>query len=156
METLSAHSFLARLKKASETAGIGLLEDLHNFDELKTVRDSTEFQKLRLVANVLGLSVVASVTYAQSKLHSWLFILSRQHIVSLFIACAHAVDFYLDKERESERAKIVELSMSNKPEDNRAIMGYIREAQSEYLYVFTLVIAQDFLHRDQSTPDAFP
>jgi len=109
VETHSAHTFLARLKKASEIAGIGLLEDLKEFDELETVRDSKEFQKLRLIANVLGLSVVASVTYAQT--------------------CAHAVDFYLDDERKNERAKIVKLSMSNKPEDNRKIMGYIREAQ---------------------------
>jgi hypothetical protein len=72
------------LKKASEIAGIGLLEDLKEFDELETVRDSTEFQKLRLIANVLGLSVVASVTYAQSKPCNRLFITtSLKHILYL-------------------------------------------------------------------------
>ncbi|TFK40587.1 heme peroxidase [Crucibulum laeve] len=75
----------------------------------KIVQDGRErLERLRLTANVLGLSVVAAVNYAQ--------------------ACSQAVDFYLDDKRKTERDEIIRLATSNDPLAKDSIMGYIREA----------------------------
>jgi hypothetical protein len=58
----------------------------------------------------------------------------------LLKACAQAVDFYLDEEYSEEKKAIVQLSTLTPAEArekgvdvNVQIMGYIREAQSEWL-----------------------
>jgi hypothetical protein len=45
------------------------------------------------------------------------------------LACAHAVNFYLDDKYAAERERIISLSKSSDPAADALIMGYIREAQ---------------------------
>ncbi|KDR69938.1 hypothetical protein GALMADRAFT_144994 [Galerina marginata CBS 339.88] len=62
----------------------------------------------RVVANVLGLAVVASVKYSK--------------------VCTQAVDFYLQDKYVEECRKIVEFSNIRTKESKAELMGYIREA----------------------------
>jgi hypothetical protein len=50
-------------------------------------------------------------------------------IADSLIACAQAIDFYLDDRRAEERKKLVELC-KDKNSSNKEIMGYVWEAQS--------------------------
>ncbi|KAJ3993518.1 heme peroxidase [Lentinula boryana] len=61
-----------------------------------------------LVANVVSLAVGSSVNYAQ--------------------AAVNVIDFYLDDERATERAKIVELAKANDDNSTELLRGYVREA----------------------------
>ena len=66
-----------------------------------------------IVAQVIGLAVGSSMTYAQ--------------------AVAQIVDFYMDDARAAERAEIIKLAEADSadPEQKKLLLGYVREAQSE-------------------------
>lgn len=55
------------------------------------------------------------------------------------IAAAQVVDFYLDDARAAERTEIIKLVNQNDPKSDELLRGYMREAQSAYLYVHNLV-----------------
>lgn len=54
-------------------------------------------------------------------------------VLSRMLACAAAVQFYLHDARAKERDILRDLAKEG-PEVNQKIMGYIREAQREYLH----------------------
>ncbi|KAF7985871.1 hypothetical protein HWV62_43736 [Athelia sp. TMB] len=99
---VSAHPKEERLAKAIESRQYEA-----TFEDPDRSGQDLEIQ--RIVANVLGLSIMSCTSFAR--------------------VCSHAVDFYLRDEQASKRALITELSKRNNPYDNAEIMGYIREAQ---------------------------
>ncbi|TFK37629.1 heme peroxidase [Crucibulum laeve] len=107
--------FLRRMVNANKSFDLRyghMPEDLQKIylnGHSNTDHRGAEFERKRVIANVLGLAVVTAVNYAQ--------------------ACAQAVDFYLDRKGSKAYDDIVELSKKNDPQSNAKIMGYIREAQ---------------------------
>jgi len=134
----SALTFLGRIVKSNR---IFRLDDLTKHGHLRNISEDDpditkreeSLEKRRMVANILGLAVVTSVNYAQGMLTSFTLFLGSHS--PFHIACAQAVDFYLDDAYKEERKEIVRLSTlppaeAQSQDANTKLMGYIREAQS--------------------------
>lgn len=150
-ESPSPSGFLARLAKASGRIGnlqsaCGGFQGVRMLDEFKDLKlldetlDEERLERLRLVANTLGLCVMSSVKFAQgsSAIHSSTCFINL--IIPNFLVCASAVEFYLADEHEAQRLEIINLLKSDRPPDNSEIMRYIRNAQGKGLLFLILLL----------------
>ena len=82
----------------------------------------------RVIANVIGLAVVAAVKYAKGT-----EIVSLQLWNELILAlsgqvCTQAIDFYLQDKYSNELNEIIKLSHKSDAKSKKLLMGYIRES----------------------------
>ncbi|KDR69941.1 hypothetical protein GALMADRAFT_282379 [Galerina marginata CBS 339.88] len=98
----TAQTFLDRVVSANQSISQHLYQENANGATLAQTGNA------RVVANVLGLAIVAAVKYAK--------------------VCTQAVNFYFQDEYLKEREEIVRLSLLNDPKSTKLLMGYIREA----------------------------
>lgn len=105
---------------------------MHHCEDENDLKDQ-ELEVSRIVANVLGLSIVTSVNFPM------------------------AIDFYMDEKRAKERTEIIRLSNIESPSahDNHKLMCYIREAQriDQPLGVWRDVIQDGNIFQEPNGPD---
>ena len=94
-------------------------------DQLATTSDPVND---RVIANVIGLAVVAAVKYAKGT-----EIVSLQLWNELILAlsgqvCTQAINFYLQDKYSNELNEIIKLSHKSDAKSKKLLMGYIRES----------------------------